>query len=79
MVDLWKLTATSGERNFIERIILLIFLETVKAIEMMQEPQFNLEKKESPSMLNNGFSSKTDPSIITPTAPDLVHQSNKIR
>ena len=30
-------------------------------------------------MLNDDFSSKTDPSIITPTVPDLVHQSNKIR
>ena len=35
IVDLWRYRATSGKRNFIERIKVPIFLETVLAIDMM--------------------------------------------
>ena len=52
---------TSGERNFIERIKAPICLEAVLAIEIMQEPQSNLEKKVNPSNLKDYFSSRTDP------------------
>ena len=34
MVDLYRYRATSGERNFIERIKAPIFLEAVLAIEI---------------------------------------------
>ena len=43
----------------------LIFLETVLAIDIMQEPQFNLEEKDNPSILKDDFSSRTDSSIFT--------------
>ena len=53
------------KRNFVERIKALIFLEAVLAIEIIQEPQSNLEKKVDFSTLKDDFSSKTDPSILT--------------
>ena len=54
-----------------------IFLEAVSAIEIMQEPQSNLEEKVNPSILKDDFSSKTDPSIFTSIRPLLLDQSNK--
>ena len=48
--------ATSEERNFVERIKTPIFLEVVLAIEIMQEPQPNLEEKVNPSILKDYFS-----------------------
>ena len=77
MVDLWRCRASSGERNFVERIKAPIFLEAVLAIEIMQEPQSNLEKKVDSNILKDDFSSKTDPSILTSIAPELLDQSNK--
>ena len=52
-VDLQRYRATSGERNFkgnhrrnfIEQIKAATFLEVVLAIEILQEPQSNLEEK----------------------------------
>ena len=77
MVDLWRYRASSGERNFVERIKASIFLEAVLALEIMQEPQSNLEKKVDSSTLKDDFSSRTDPSILTSIAPELLDQSNK--
>ena len=69
MVDLQKYRATSGEGNFIGRIKAPIFLEAVLAIEIMSQPQSNLEEKVNPSILKDDFSSRTDPSIFTFLAP----------
>ena len=69
--------ATSGERNFIEQIKPPIFFETVLAIEIMYEPQSNLEEKVNPSILKGDFSSRTDPSTFKLVAPVLLDQSNK--
>ena len=65
MVDLYGYIATSGERNFIERMKAPIFLEAVLAIEIMQEPQSNLGERGNPSILKDDVSSATDPSILT--------------
>ena len=43
----------------------------------MYEPQSNLEEKENSSILKDDFSSKTDWSIFTSIAPELLDQSNK--
>ena len=63
MVDLLRYRATSGKRNFIERIKAPIFLEAVLAKEML-EPQSNLEEK-------------LDPSIFTSITPMLLDQPNE--
>ena len=65
MVDLKRSRTTSEERNFRERIKAWIFLEEVLAIEIMKEPQSNLEGKDNASILKDNFSSKTVPSIFT--------------
>ena len=59
--------AISGERNFIDGIKAPIFLEAVLAIEIISEPQSNLEEKVNPSMSQpqDDFSVGTDPSIFT--------------
>ena len=49
MLDLWRHKATSGEKNFIEQIKPLVFLEAFLTIEVMEEPQFNLEEKSMPA------------------------------
>ena len=72
MVDLWRYRTPSGERNFVQRIKAPIFLEAVLAIEIMQEPQSNLEKKLDSSILKDD-----DPSILRSIAPELLEQSNK--
>ena len=54
-----------------------IFLEAVLAIEIMHEPQINLQEKVNPSILKDKFSSRTDSSIFTPIAPVLLDQSNE--
>ena len=69
--------STSGERNFIEQIEAAILLEVVLAIEAMQDPQSNLEKKDNPSILKDDLSSRTDPSIFTLIAPVLLDWSNE--
>ena len=55
----------------------LIFFEVVLAMETMYEPQFNLEEKDSPSILKYDFFSKTDPFIFTSISPELLDQSNE--
>ena len=47
--------AISGERNLTEQIKAPIFLEVVLAIEIMKEPQSNLEEKLNPSILGMIF------------------------
>ena len=73
MVDLQRYRATSGERNF----IVPIFLEAVLAIEIMQEPQSDLEEIVNPSILKDDFSSRTDPFILTSIEPLLLDRSSK--
>ena len=76
MID-FRRSATSGERNFIKRIKAPIFLEAVLEIEIIQEPQSNLEEKVNPSILKDDFSSRTDPFIFTSIEPLLLDRSNK--
>ena len=76
-VDLQKYRATSAEWNFIEQIKTPISLEVVLAIDIMWEPQSNLEEKFKPIILKDHFSSKTDPSIFTSIEPLLLDQSNE--
>ena len=64
-------------KNFIERINAPILLEAVLAIDIIQEPQSNLEEKVNHSILKDDFSSGTDPSIFTSIAPVLLDQSNE--
>ena len=56
-------------RNFVERIKAPIFLEAVLAIDIMQEPQLNLQEKVDPGILKDHFSSRTGPSIFTSIEP----------
>ena len=56
-----EIQETSGERYLIEQIKAPIFLEVVLAMEMMYEPQSNLEEKLKPSILKDDFSSRTNP------------------
>ena len=56
-----------------------IFLEVVLATEIMKETQSNLEEKNNLSILKDGFSPRTDPSIFTLTAPVLLDRSNKTK
>ena len=65
MVDLQRYRATSGERNFIERIKAPIFLEAV------------LAEKVNPSILKDDFSSRTDPSFFTSIASAFLDRSNE--
>ena len=43
----------------------------------MQEPQFNLDEKETPSILKDDFSLRTDPSIFTSIPPELLDRSKE--
>ena len=65
IVDLQRYRATFGETNFIKQVKAPIFLEEVSAIGIMQELQSNLKDKGNRSILKDGFSSRTDPSIFT--------------
>ena len=49
-----------------------MFLDAVLAIEIMQEPQSNLQEKVKPSILKDYFSSRIDPSVFTSIAPVLL-------
>ena len=53
------------------------FLEPVLAIEIMQEPQSNLEEKTNPSILKDDLSSRSDPSIFKSIEPVLLDWSNE--
>ena len=77
MVDLCRYRATSGERSFIEQIKAPIFLGVVLAIEIMSDPQSNLDEKDNPSILKDDFYSRTDPSIFTSIIPVLLDRSNE--
>ena len=46
-------------------------------MEIIQEPQPNLEEKVNPSILQDEFSLRTDPCIFTSIEPVLLDQSNK--
>ena len=59
------LRATSEERNFIEQIKALSFLEAVLKVETMYGRQSKLGDKDSPSILKHNFFSRADPSILT--------------
>ena len=69
--------AASGERKFIERTKFPIFLETILATEIMQEPQFSLEEKVNPGISKDDFQTWRDPSIFTSIAPELFDRSNE--
>ena len=60
-----------------ERIKAPIFFEAVLAIEIMQEPQSNLEENVYPSILKDDFSSRIDLPIFTSTERLLLDQSNQ--
>ena len=47
-------------------------MEAVLAIDIIQEPQSNLEEKINPSILKDDFSSRTDLSIFTSIAPVAI-------
>ena len=61
MIDLQRYSATSWERNFTEQIS--NFLEALLAIEIMQEPQSNLEYKVNLSILKDIFPQQKNPSF----------------
>ena len=42
-----------------------------------EEPLFNLEEKDNPSILKVIFSSRKDTSVFTSVAPELLGRSNK--
>ena len=54
-----------------------IFLEAVLAIEILYQPQSNLEEKVNPSILKYYFSSRRDLSIFTSIEPVLLDCWNK--
>ena len=54
-----------------------IFLEAVLAMEIMQEPQSNLEGKVNPNILKDEFLSTPDPSIFTSIVAVLFEWSSK--
>ena len=62
---------------FIEQMKAPIFLEGVLTMEIMKEPQSNLEEKVNPSIIKDDFSSRTGPSIFTSITPVLLDQSNE--
>ena len=60
-----------------ERIKIPIFLEAVLAIEIMYEPQSNLEEKINPRILKDDFSSRTGPSTFISIAQLLLDLSRE--
>ena len=46
-------------------------------MEPVKEVQSNFEEKDNPSILKDDFSSRTDPSIFTSVAPELLDRSNE--
>ena len=69
---------SNRERYFIEWIKAPIFLEAVLAIEIMSEPQSNLEEKVDPSILKNNISSRAYPSIFTSIETVLLVKQNQL-
>ena len=72
-----EINLTSEERNFIERIKTVIFMKLGLAMQKMEEAQLNLEEKDSPSILKDGFCSERALSIFILKAPWLSDQSNE--
>ena len=68
MVNLSRYRATWRGRHFIEQIHAPIFLKAVLAIEIMLEPQSNLDERDNDSILKDYISSRRDPSIFTSIA-----------
>ena len=62
------------ERNLIELIKAPYFFKAVLAIELMQEPQSNLEENYSSGILKNDFSSRANPTIFKSITPQLLDQ-----
>ena len=60
MVHLYRYRATSGEKNFIPQIKAPVFLEVLSKVEIMQEPQANLEEKDNPSPVSHRSDSNSD-------------------
>ena len=60
-----------------EKIKALILLEAVLVIEIMSEPQSNLEQKVNPCNLKYYFSSRTDPYIFTSIESLSMNWSNE--
>ena len=52
-------------------------MKRVLAIETMQESQSNLQEKDSHNILKDDNSSKADPFIFKPIAPELLDWSNE--
>ena len=48
-----------------------VFLEVVFRIATMEQPKYNLEEKDGPSILKDGLFAKRDASIFTSIAPEL--------
>ena len=66
-------TATSEERNFIERIKAPIYLR-----QFVYDSQSNLKEKVNHSITKDDFYSRTDPSIFILIAPVSLDWSNKM-
>ena len=64
-----EIQSNSGERNLIERIKADMEADL---IEIIKEPQSNLEENVNPKILKDDFSSRTDPSIFTSITPVLL-------
>ena len=73
----WPFDRFTEMQNFIERIKASNFLEAVLAIQIMSEPESNLQKKVNPRILKGDFPPRTDPSIFTSIAPVLSDCPNK--
>ena len=58
--------------KLIEHIKAPIFLEAVLTVEIMLEPQSNLEEKFNRMILKGDFSLRTDPSFFMSIAPVLL-------
>ena len=71
-----EIQSSFRRNNVIAQIKAPIFLEVVLVIEIMYEPQSNLEEDVNP-ILKYDFSSRADPSIFTSVAPVLIDQSNE--
>ena len=74
MVDLQRYRANSGKKNFIEQIKAPIFHRGSSSNrDNVRDLHPNLEGKVNSSILQDDFSSRTDPFI----APMLLDRSNK--
>ena len=77
MVDLLKIQSNLRKKKLYRTKQGSNILETTLAIEIMEEPQSNLEDKVNPSILKDDFSSRTDPFIFISVAPVLIEWSHE--